>query len=267
MNNIAASFSTLSQEYFCIWYETLLIKDIIDVIWKRLRPTSFTYVENSVGLDSSMNSIDLLLGAGVDDVRFIGIWGMGGIGKTTIARVVRERISPEFEFSIFLENVKDNFQKGGLISPGADPPWDKRGRTTPWKAGKLARESMAAPLDSCLEAPLDAHDLLDEMPQRIASCAAPCARALRVIFFKTSLAKRRRLVKAQSNFFLIDLASKRRRFGPAPLPPILSNPNLPTSQPWTTSINSSPVAQCRSPPPSTAIRRPFFKLQIYGTIL
>ncbi|KAH0972925.1 hypothetical protein GBA52_025081 [Prunus armeniaca] len=98
------------------WYETLLIKDIIDVIWKRLRPTSFTSVENSVGLDSSMNSIDFLLGAGVDDVRFIGIWGMGGIGKTTIARVVRERISPEFEFSIFLENVSDNVQKGGLIS-------------------------------------------------------------------------------------------------------------------------------------------------------
>ncbi|KAI5317769.1 hypothetical protein L3X38_037476 [Prunus dulcis] len=97
-------------------YETLLIKDIIDVIWKRLRPTSFTFVENSVGLDSSMNSIDLLLGVGVDDVRFIGIWGMGGIGKTTIARVVRERISAEFEFSIFLENVSDNVQKGGLIS-------------------------------------------------------------------------------------------------------------------------------------------------------
>ncbi|CAL8168024.1 unnamed protein product [Prunus armeniaca] len=100
----------------CYRYETLLIKDIIDVIWKRLRPTSFTSVENSVGLDSSMNSIDLLLGAGVDDVRFIGIWGMGGIGKTTIARVVRERISPEFELSIFLENVSDNVQKGGLIS-------------------------------------------------------------------------------------------------------------------------------------------------------
>ncbi|KAH0972533.1 hypothetical protein GBA52_024689 [Prunus armeniaca] len=100
----------------CYRYETLLIKDIIDVIWKRLRPTSFTSVENSVGLDSSMNSIDLLLGAGVDDVRFIGIWGMGGIGKTTIARVVRERISPEFEFSIFLENVSHNVQKGGLIS-------------------------------------------------------------------------------------------------------------------------------------------------------
>lgn len=41
---------------------------------------------------------------------------MGGIGKTTIARVVRERISLEFEFSIFLENVRDNVQKGGLIS-------------------------------------------------------------------------------------------------------------------------------------------------------
>ncbi|CAL2261428.1 unnamed protein product [Prunus armeniaca] len=30
-----------------------------------------------------------------------------------------------------------------------DPRWDKRGRTTPWKAGKLARDSIEAPLDSC----------------------------------------------------------------------------------------------------------------------
>ncbi|VVA24744.1 Hypothetical predicted protein, partial [Prunus dulcis] len=74
-------------------------------------------VENQiVGIDSGLKPINLLLGAGVDDVRFVGIWGVGGIGKTTIARVVHERISNEFEFSIFIGNVRNIVEKGGLVS-------------------------------------------------------------------------------------------------------------------------------------------------------
>jgi replication-associated recombination protein RarA len=37
------------------------------------------------------------IGIGVDDVRFVGIWSMPGIGKTTLARAVYERIAREFE--------------------------------------------------------------------------------------------------------------------------------------------------------------------------
>ncbi|BBN68649.1 hypothetical protein Prudu_512S000300, partial [Prunus dulcis] len=41
----------------------------------------------------------------------------------------------------------------------------------------------------------------------------------------------------------------------------LSNPSLPTSN--NLHHNSSPVAQCRPPPPCTAFRRPFVQLQIF----
>ncbi|KAM1292711.1 hypothetical protein PS1_020003 [Malus domestica] len=97
------------------WYEARLVKDIVQVVWKKLRPTLSCHVGDIVAIDSrSKPVINLCLDATLNDGCFIGIWGMGGIGKTTIARVVYERISHEFEFQIFLADVRSTVEKGGL---------------------------------------------------------------------------------------------------------------------------------------------------------
>ncbi|XP_044475721.1 disease resistance-like protein DSC1 [Mangifera indica] len=60
-----------------------------------------------VGLELIIHKIESLLQIALPNVRTVGIWGMRGIGKTTIAKSVFDRISNRFEGSYFARNVRE----------------------------------------------------------------------------------------------------------------------------------------------------------------
>ncbi|XP_021834512.1 TMV resistance protein N-like isoform X2 [Prunus avium] len=69
-----------------------------------------------VGIEPRVREIDKLLGVGGNDVRMVGIWGTGGIGKTTIAKAVYNSIAHMFEGSCFLDDVRErSMPYGGLV--------------------------------------------------------------------------------------------------------------------------------------------------------
>ncbi|KAK4573850.1 hypothetical protein RGQ29_031700 [Quercus rubra] len=70
-----------------------------------------------VGMDSFVEEmLDSYLGEGLGGVRFVGICGMGGIGKTALAQEIYRRIYGNFEASSFIANVGEETKNQGLVS-------------------------------------------------------------------------------------------------------------------------------------------------------
>ncbi|XP_028069463.1 TMV resistance protein N-like [Camellia sinensis] len=89
-------------------YEAELIrKDVEEVVSCKLKETFLYVAKHPVGIESRVVDINSLLSIESDDVRMIGIYGLGGIGKTTIATTVYNCIFCQFKGSCFLANVRE----------------------------------------------------------------------------------------------------------------------------------------------------------------
>ncbi|KAJ8900620.1 hypothetical protein K2173_025397 [Erythroxylum novogranatense] len=86
----------------------MLISEIVEDISKKLKKSTICDGEEQlVGVNSHFQEIKQALSFEGRDVCIIGIWGMGGIGKTTIAEFIFKKLSSEFESCCFLKNVRE----------------------------------------------------------------------------------------------------------------------------------------------------------------
>nr|GEW18466.1 Toll/interleukin-1 receptor (TIR) domain-containing protein [Tanacetum cinerariifolium] len=96
-------------------HEAKFIKKIVGDISLELRSINSGIDEGLVGMETRVNDVVSSLEIGSDEVRMIGIKGMGGAGKTTTARAVFDHLSNsnDFDATSFVKNVRE-------VSNGSD---------------------------------------------------------------------------------------------------------------------------------------------------
>ncbi|KAK7349946.1 hypothetical protein VNO77_07868 [Canavalia gladiata] len=98
--------------------ESEVIENIAENVTRLLDKTDLFVTDNPVGVQSRVQDMIQLLDLKLsNDVILIGMWGMGGIGKTTIAKAIYNEIGRDFGDRSFLANIREVWgQDAGQVS-------------------------------------------------------------------------------------------------------------------------------------------------------
>ncbi|MED6225808.1 hypothetical protein PIB30_097223, partial [Stylosanthes scabra] len=91
--------------------ESKVIEDIVAHVTSLLDSTDLFVAEHPVGVNSRVQDlIQLINNHKSDHVPVIAIWGMAGIGKTTIAKALYNQISRNFDVRKFVPDIKERLR-------------------------------------------------------------------------------------------------------------------------------------------------------------
>ena len=107
--------SNLLLCYLRCRHESEFVEGICNLIFNELQFSS-NISKELVGIESRVREMLNFYLDGSGGVCFVGICGMGGIGKTTLALEIYERISGSFEASSYIADVREKTKNQHLVS-------------------------------------------------------------------------------------------------------------------------------------------------------
>ncbi|CAN1335684.1 Disease resistance-like protein DSC1 [Linum perenne] len=158
--------------------EAEIVKEVVENVLTTLNGiTTSPQFNGLVGIQPRVEEIESLLHMElVSGTRIVGMWGMGGIGKTTLARAIFDQFSSKFEACHFLGNVREELERGtelGLqgelfssILEDDDTTKQSTNLALTFAKSRLARTRVLVVLDD-VEDPVALHNLLDKQPHTL----------------------------------------------------------------------------------------------------
>ncbi|CAI0417894.1 unnamed protein product [Linum tenue] len=93
------------------------IADLVTgLVWSHLSKNNVLETDKLIGMDDHIEVVKERLALDSSCMTIVGIHGIGGIGKTTIAKAVYNKVSPQFDRCSFVEDVREMLQqRDGII--------------------------------------------------------------------------------------------------------------------------------------------------------
>ncbi|KAI6689916.1 hypothetical protein NL676_026744 [Syzygium grande] len=93
-----------------------LVGLVLEEVFSKLRTRQLNVRNDLVGIHDPMEAIKELFGQATSGVRFVVIYGMGGVGKTTLAKAIFEQMSPQFQSCSFLSDIRQSSRDDGILN-------------------------------------------------------------------------------------------------------------------------------------------------------
>jgi ABC-type dipeptide/oligopeptide/nickel transport system ATPase subunit len=106
----------LTHLFFRREYEA--IGNIVQAVIEKLGHKFSGFAEDLIGIQPRVQELENLLALSSENDRcqVLGIWGMDGIGKTTIASVLYDTIHYQFDVCCFIGKVNKIYRDGGAFA-------------------------------------------------------------------------------------------------------------------------------------------------------